>query len=129
MGFIIEGFIGLALLLGAIWMFLFIRAKQADNAQRADETREVRLQQILHTPGERLYCVACQYAFEGPLSEDGCPMCRCGSFVVPERLRPGETAIDPTRMDVTKAAPPSPQEQREEPADVLRARQGRGPEA
>jgi hypothetical protein len=125
MGFVIEGFIGLALLLGAAWMVLFLRTKREDDARRADEARESQVERFLRTPGERLYCVACQHAFEGPLPEDGCPLCRCGSFVVPERLRPGGAENTGT----TVAAPSMPREEKEPAPGVMRAKQGGGPGA
>jgi hypothetical protein len=131
MGFIIEGFLGLALLLAAIWIALFLRAKRADDAQRAEEAREARVQALLQTPGERLYCVACQKLFDGPLSEDGCPTCGCASFVVPERLRGGGPAVANTPADTVVTAPAAsttatPDEAEEPKTDVLRASRGGG---
>jgi len=134
MGFIIEGFLGFALLLGAIWIALFLRAKRADDAERAAEAREARIQELLRTPGERLYCVACQKSFDGPLTEDGCPACGCASFVVPERLRGGRTAVASTSADMAVASPAAPaatptaapDESEEQQTDVLRASRGGG---
>lgn len=90
MGFIIQGFLGLAILIALVWLALFLRTKKQVDAQHRIEQQDAETERLLRTAGERLYCVACQKDFEGPLPDEGCPHCHTAAFVVPGRLRPQE---------------------------------------
>jgi Zn finger protein HypA/HybF involved in hydrogenase expression len=91
MGFVIEGFIGLAFLILLIWGLVYYIADQKDKAEvkrrqeaedkaQADLKKEVKL----HSSGEELHCLGCDTKFTGPLLDTGCPKCHTASLVITE---------------------------------------------
>jgi hypothetical protein len=83
MGFILAGFFALAVLTGAIWLAMYLATRRGETARLTKEERDADVERRLRTPGEPLYCMACQVGFYGPLTEEGCPTCHCAGFVSP----------------------------------------------
>ena len=85
MGFVIGGMLLIAVLVGGVWLALFLTVRGGELRERAREARERERERLLETPGERLRCVGCGAELEAPLTPLGCPECHTHALVVPEK--------------------------------------------
>jgi hypothetical protein len=83
--FILPGILLVSILALAVWAWFFRAVLVQERAVRDARQREADFERWLSTPGEPLYCVACQELFCGPLPATGCPRCQTRAFVIPVR--------------------------------------------
>ena len=100
MVFILPGILIVGFLALAVWWLFFRSALRQERTVQAARQREADFERLLATPGETLFCVACQDIFPGPLDTEGCPTCHTQAFVIPAR-----TSDDP-RIAAKKCPPP-----------------------
>lgn len=103
MAFILPGILIIGLVCIAIWAVFFRATLHQERIIREARQRNINFERLLVTPGEPLYCLACQEAFRGPMETEGCPHCKVQSFVIPVR-----TSNDPSisRKALRLSCPP-----------------------
>jgi hypothetical protein len=97
--FVLPGILVIGFILLAIWWLFFRSALSHERTVQAARQREADFERLLATPGETLYCVACQNFSVGPLESDGCSHCQTRAFVIPAR-----TSDDPRVVAAAMAA-------------------------
>jgi hypothetical protein len=97
MGFIIEGFLGLALICLALWLAVYRFARAQEQRRLAAEARDAEREQLLGEAGAALRCVGCGQSLAGPMPDEGCPHCHTAALVVPESHLPAPIGEKTTR--------------------------------
>ncbi len=102
MEFVIEGLLGLGVLVIALWLLSLRKSVAKDRAEGQRQQAQAKAQKKraarnarLYRKGEPLRCLGCMQPLVGPMPEDGCPRCQVAALVVTEAdFRKGQKAID-----------------------------------
>ena len=105
--FVLPGILLIGFVLLLVWALFFRTTiqKEQNQARLCEDARrrEAEIEGWLSAPNEPLYCAACEQAFRGPLSADGCPRCHSRALVIPARV-----SDDPHIADCVRCLPPVP---------------------
>ncbi len=100
MGFVIDGFLVVGVIVIGLWLWSLRSSAVQDAAEAraqaklAEEARERDLREArLARPGEPLRCLNCNQSFLGPMADTGCPSCHMSAFVIPEHDVPSEAQV------------------------------------